>query len=462
MAKRLTLVIAPNEDGFGTSAWVVRFVKELVRQRPNGISKIKVVTATKKRHGFHQGKYPNVQQVELIRLSEGANRIELVKEAGSVDIEKSIDRAILTYPESRTKYELELARHNVLEDADLVVDLGVPQIVRATYSENITKKRASGSTRRGIIGLTIFDHAWSFSLRKIVTSDSSGNALTGQVEDSLIDIANDEALTPHAILFGEPICPLDYHGYWRKLLGAFPKLIPGTIGGPISTLEYLGDTHSDEFRSQLENNGQCPEKAYEMARRYARELLGIHNSLPTLFVSGAGTTVWDEVLEGLIDDYESNAPNYNVVVYSPAEVERRGIKMRQTKHIVIGTLPANDRIAFIDHVTGDTHHVLFPAFDLVLTRAGGGTVNDALACGVPLVLVKEPGMWQVESIRQSCLRMKVAQGVSLADFRYYPRDCIESQNGNLKKLADQRRSIRAIPNHKESWIANMLLNMMTT
>jgi UDP-N-acetylglucosamine:LPS N-acetylglucosamine transferase len=38
--------------------------------------------------------------------------------------------------------------------------------------------------------------------------------------------------------------------------------------------------------------------------------------------------------------------------------------------------------------------VLFSAFDAVLTRAGGGTVNDALAHHVPLLLVEEKHMWQ--------------------------------------------------------------------
>ena len=44
--------------------------------------------------------------------------------------------------------------------------------------------------------------------------------------------------------------------------------------------------------------------------------------------------------------------------------------------------------------------VLFSAFDGVLTRAGGGTVNDALAHGVPMFLVEEGNMWQVQSSKK--------------------------------------------------------------
>jgi UDP-N-acetylglucosamine:LPS N-acetylglucosamine transferase len=43
--------------------------------------------------------------------------------------------------------------------------------------------------------------------------------------------------------------------------------------------------------------------------------------------------------------------------------------------------------------------VLFSAFDAVLTRAGGGTVNDALAHRVPLLLVEEKHMWQALQLK---------------------------------------------------------------
>ena len=90
-------------------------------------------------------------------------------------------------------------------------------------------------------------------------------------------------------------------------------------------------------------------------------------------------------------------------------------------------------VTFIGQVHGDTHHVLlavptvpnhrrhasclvgfhlrrcmrptlhtqvlFSAFDAVLTRAGGGTVNDALAHRVPLLLVEEKHMWQALPLR---------------------------------------------------------------
>lgn len=373
-----------------------------------------------------------------------------------MDISSSIGHAVLTYLEARAEYASELTRHNILESADLVIDFGVPQLVRAVYNENLRRARESMSP---VIGVTVLDHVWSLSLRKMILSDATLGRLAECVEGALTNMRNDEALTQETFLFEEPISQPDYYEYWRNMLGRFPKVIRGGLGGPLSTLEYVKDSECAHLRSQKEANDKCPPKAYEKARQYAKQILGINNEHPTLFVSGGGTCVWDEVLKWLLDDYERSEPSYNTVVYSPAEVERRKICLTRQGRIEKGVLGENERLIFIGQTVGETHHVLFPAFDLVLTRAGGGTVNDALTCGVPLILVEEPGMWQVEQIRQSCLRMEVAEGVRLEDFRDSPRACVESQRGELKKLEDQRERILALPNHREIWLVRELLKL---
>jgi hypothetical protein len=458
MNKKLTIIIAPNEDGFGTSGWAVRLAKELARQGEERISKIKIVVATHKLENFHKDRYSNLPiDVRVVRLNQGANRIELTKKKdGSVDISSSIRQAVLTYSESRAEYASELMRHGVLESADLVIDFGVPQMVRAVYNEN--RLRAPGPSR-SVIGVTVLDHVWSLSLRKMILGDPISYRLTENIENALTDIRNDEALTQETFLFAEPISQPDYYEYWRGTLGRLPKVIRGCLGGPLSTLEYVKDSEFAQLRSQSEAKDECPPEAYQKARQYAKQILGINNDQPTLFVSGGGTCVWDEVLKKLIDDYESSVPTYNTVVYSPAEVERRGIHLRGQGGVEKGLLGNNEKFIFIGQTVGETHHVLFPAFDLVLTRAGGGTVNDALACGVPLRLVEELGMWQVEQIRQSCLRMRVAEGIELEDFKESPRACVESQKGELNKLEDRRARALALPNHREIWLVRELMKL---
>ncbi len=456
MDKALTVVIAPNEDGLGTSAWAVRLVRELFRQAGERISEIKIPVATDRRYEFHQDKYPAGLPIEIIRLRDITNRIELVKKAGSVDVRRSIEQALLPYARSRAEYATALMNQDVLARADLVIDLGVPQLVRAVHHHNLSRAMRS---ERPINSITVFDHAWSLSLRKMALSAAMPEALAQVVEEALTDIENDEALAPDALIFAEPLSPLDYHGHWRKLLGHFPRVIPGTLGGPLSTLEFAGDPEAARLRAEMKRDDRCPPEAYSRARQQAKRLLGIENDLPTLFISGAGTSVWDEVLQGLIDNYERNQPEYNVVVYSPVEASRRGVNLAYHNGIERGTHPKAERLTFINRTIGETHHILCPAFDLMLTRAGGGTVNDALAHGVPLVLVEEPGMWQVEQIRQSCLSLGIAEGVTLKEFRGSPRACVESPDGGLRRLKEQRERILTVPNHSEIWLVRELLTM---
>jgi hypothetical protein len=76
-----------------------------------------------------------------------------------------------------------------------------------------------------------------------------------------------------------------------------------------------------------------------------------------------------------------------------------------THHVLlpVPTAPIHRRpascLAFILGGASDSVQVLFSAFDAVLTRAGGGTVNDALAHRVPLLLVEEKHMWQALQLK---------------------------------------------------------------
>ena len=449
MSDTLNIIIAPNEDGFGTSAWVVMLAKELSRQ-PN-VGSVKVVVATNKREKFHSDKYRDEPYITLVRLPGQPNCIEIPKSRGAVDIQATIEQCILPYSRSRIEYANTLAETKILEDANLIIDFGVPQLVRAAYGRNI---------------VTVFDHAWSMSLARILSSDSDQVLDSLAIQDSLEDIRNDEALTKHAILFPEPICPLDYHGYWTRLLGNSPEIIPGVLGGPLRTLAYVHDSIYETARSAAVDGkaSQQFKEESDRARRYAKQILGIDNDEPVLFISGGGTSVWDEVLSDLLNDYQANAPNYNVVIFSPSEANKRGIELSQENvafngiHLRIKRSKWNqsNKITFVDTLEGETHHVLFAAFDLVLTRAGGGTVNNAIAFRVPLVLVEEPGMWQVEQIRRSCVSMGLAEGVSLDDFMKNSRQCVEDTHGDLKDLKSHRMEMQKIPNHGEFWLSNNL------
>jgi hypothetical protein len=444
MSDTVNIVIAPNEDGFGTSAWVVMLAKELSRQ-PN-VRTVKVVVATDRRKIFHSDKYQDTPNIRLIRLPGQTNKIEIPKLLGAVDIHATVEKCILTYAQSRAEYARALIDERIIDDADLIIDFGVPQLMRAAYGRKT---------------VTVFDHSWSMSLERIVSSDNTLDSDSLSLRASLDDIRNDEALTQQVILFQEPICPLDYHGYWRRLLGQVPEVIPGVLGGPLRTLAYVQDSTYETTRSGLmESKGE----RYSLAKTYAKQILGIDNEEPVLFISGGGTAVWDEVLSNLLDDYEAKAPNYNIVIFNPNEANKRGVSLKPETIVLNGISLMIQRakwdqcnkITFIETLEHETHHVLFAAFDLVLTRAGGGTVNNAIAFRVPLILVEEPGMWQVEQIRHSCMRMGLAEGVSLENFVQNSRQCVEDPHGELKDLKLHKAEMQKIPNHGEFWLSERL------
>ena len=448
MSKKRNIIIAPNEDGFGTSAWVVMLAKELSRQ-PN-VGNVKVVVATDMREKFHSDKYEDTSNISLIRLQGQPNKIEIPKRQGAVDIRATIEKCIMTYAQSRVEYATALISEKVIDDTDLIIDFGVPQLMRAAYG------------RRTVM---VFDHAWSMSLERIVSSDNSQDLDRSDLISTLENMRNDEALTQTVILFPEPICPFDYHGYWRRLLGTVPEVIPGVLGGPLRTLAYVHDAQYETIHSAfVAGKDEQLQESYKLAKTYARQIIGIDNDERTLFVSGGGTPVWDDILRLMLDEYLAKAPNYNVVIFNPTEAKRRGIELN-TETIALNGMQSTiqrakwdrcNKITFIETLAGETHHVLFAAFDLVLTRAGGGTVNNAIAFRVPLILVEEPGMWQVEQIRRSCVRMRMAEEVSLENFMQNSRQCVEDRNGELKDLESQKINMQNIPNHGELWLSHQL------
>lgn len=429
---KLTIAIAPNEDGLGTSAWTVRLVKELLRQAAGKIARIQVLVASESLARFHADKYP-ATPVEVVRLEGVSHPVRLVKASGGVNVSATIEAAVLTYSASRRAYQEALAARGVLEGADLVIDLGVPQVVRAVWEEN---RRRAAAGRRPIAGVTLCDHAWSRSLREMAAGQG---LLTERAAGALARMQGDEALTPEALLFPEPLTPAEYEVHWRNELGVPVRRIPGVLGGPLWAEEWAGAE----------------------PRAAVRSLLEIEDELPVLHVSGGGTSVWDDVLAGLLDEYVRIPPRYHVAVFSPPEAGRRGVVMRvregRSCALESGRHPACSRLIFLGRAPGETHHVLFAGFDMALTRAGGGALNDAIAFRVPLALVEEPGHWQVERIREVCWRMGLCRTATLEEFRRRGRNFIERPEGELIGGREARAALDGIPNHAEVWLAGHLL-----
>ncbi|MCB0034753.1 MAG: hypothetical protein KDE51_12060 [Anaerolineales bacterium] len=443
MNKRYKIAIAPNDDGFGTSAWVVGLAHELARQ--DTVAQVVVIVTERPWTRFHHDKYLGQPKIRPVVLPADCNNIVVSKNRdGTINVPQTVEQCMLRYPHSRQVYGAAVQAAVDFSQLDLVIDLGVPQLVRVAREQ----QRPT---------VTLFDHAWSLTLAKI----AGYQYFTPEVGVCLDEMRLDESLTEQVVLFEEPVCPPIYHDYWAELVEPAAGLLRGGLGGPLDTLALVGHSQTAALRRVLAQTGQLPAEAYGLARTAARRLLGIMDERPLLFISGGGTAVWDELLTALMDSYSQRSPRYQVVVYNPAEAQRRGVEM--AVHEVDGCMVMRgqwgERVTFFAGVAGQTHLPLFPAFDGVLTRAGGGTVNNALVCRVPLLLLEEAGMWQVEQIRQSCVRLGVAEGIALAAFKADPRGCLETAAGELKPLVSQRLQLQTQPTHGEWALMGDLLEL---
>jgi len=424
----LRLLIAPNEDGLGASAWAVRLIKALVEAGRERIGRICVVVASPRLAAFHADKYPGLP-VEVALLENISRPIRLIKRAGGVDIPATIETSVLGYEDSRGEYVEALARAGLLEQTDLVLDLGVPQLLHAVRRQE----------RCPTPCLTFSDHAWSDTLGRMA---ASAGLLAPEVERCLGQMREDEALAERVFTLPEPIAPPGVERYWRRMLGLPVERLPGVLGGPQATRAWA----SGEPRAAV------------------REMLGIEDEAPVLHLTGGGTSVWDDALWDLLDDYRARPPGYWVVVFSPVEAERRGIRMSWKRcceaQVACGSDPAAPRVIYLGDVRGETHHVLFAGFDLVCTRAGGGGVNDALAFRVPLVLVEEPGHVQVEEIRRSAERLGLCRSVAWEEFRRRGRALLEDDRGDLIRLAEAAAAASGLAQHAEDRLARRLLELL--
>lgn len=422
----LRIVVAPNEDGLGSSAWAVRLVKALARAGGETIQKIYVAVASDRLAAFHAGKYPGLP-VEVVQLADVCHPVRLIKMQGGVDIPATLEQSVLTYQESREEYRRAATAAEILSDADLLIDFAVPQLLRAAREE----AGADAAEAARPLCVTVSDHAWSDTLGRLA---EAAGLLDQRVSLALEDMRADEALADLVFTFPEPISPPQTMRYWRDRLGLTVERLPGVLGGPEVAQEWAGG----EPRAAI------------------RRMLGLVDGLPVLHLTGGGTGVWEGLLSRLLDDYRSRPPLYHVVVFSPSERARRGACLAWSGGIETGREPGAPRVIHLGDVTGETHHVLFAAFDLVCTRAGGGTVNDALAFGVPLVLVEEIGHAQVEAIRERCVAMGLARGVTLEEFRRLGRAVLEDERGELRRLPCPPVQIGR---HAEGTLAGRLLSL---
>jgi len=122
--------------------------------------------------------------------------------------------------------------HGCRTDFDLVVDFGVPAAARW----------AGG---RGIESLTVFDHAWSKTLRMIgdrqggPEESRAGRPPEEQAWERLVrEVSEDERTAGQVFLFPPFLTPAVFSRHWREVLGRRVSEIGAVFGGrPAWTME---------------------------------------------------------------------------------------------------------------------------------------------------------------------------------------------------------------------------------
>jgi len=366
------IALVPNDDGYGPSALGYYVAKALLRENHS------LVVRNEHALTLNASFYKEEFSCGRVCLQPTFGGIRMRKTAEGVDIPGTL-HDIRDYPKRSDEYVIP-------EEVDAVIDIGTPAAARAAHAA-------------GKPVFTVFDHSWGKTYEKTLdkaidrflsaigvscdteddhkrTSILQSEALRASPVIKAIErIKQDESETSKVFLFDHYIAPEPFHEHWKSLDVPI-ELIRGVFGG---------------------NN---------VSREKARERMGISESPHerTVYILGGGTSVWDAKLSEIISQLSEKVLAYNVVVFDrkakPNDYQRVGNSVYKG-----------------GAVEGETVQGLLPGVDLIITRAGGGIVNDAIACRVPFVCVEEPGHWQVEMIRQRCEREGLTRTIRINDFR---------------------------------------------
>jgi len=406
----VTLCACFNEDGFGPSALGSYVVKALVaRWRSERREPLKVLLFNRGAEAFNRVVYADWPEVEL-RPVDGLLR--LVKPQGEVHLGRTME-TWAGYGAWREGYIREVAPDVAVCGATL--DVGGPMMVAA-------------AARAGKPAFSVFDHSWAATLRGLCRADCP-RRLHAPPDSRAVktalrvasEIEADERLASGVFLFDAYMCPPEFRDHWQAL-GAPVTILPGVFGQRRDPAEARSC-----LNRLLTELGQAP--------------VGSDERL--VLISPGGTMVWDDLLPRMIDGF-LNQPSagFTPVLSRPNVGSEVKARMR-----------AAGRVRWFDYGPGATQQPLLPAFELVITRAGGGTVNDCLATRTALACVHEP-FWQVALIERELRRRGWLVESPEADLDVFARDPAEAV-GRL--VAAGRPQVDYPPAGAEKVVAERLL-----
>lgn len=411
MSTPYRILAVPNEDGFGPSALLSYVVKEMLRQRQD----CRVTVWNHSRKEFNENLYRSAIEQGRVEVVAVWNLIQLQKEgeSGAVSIPGTL-RRLGDYRIASDQYPLGSGANRF----DLMVDFGVPAAAR-------------WAAARGIRSVSICDHSWAKTLEMILEDlerqpDGAGRCSEPERRQWLKligDIKEDEAHTRRLWLFPEFIAPEIFLRHWQQRIAPSAiRRFDGVLGGrPV------------------------------WSRQQALDYLGFRDGR-LLLIQGGDTPALDTLLCRLVPEFldaarELDQLHLNVAVYVPRSSNR---------HPEINRLhdprqqALSPRVRAFSPVPGGTIQELLPHVDLLVTRAGGGTVNDAIACRAPFLCAPEPTQSQVEAIHAACCRRGLTCTIPAAEPKAYILSRMQQGCQTL------RSAISQLPNQAEGGLVEQI------
>lgn len=412
MSNPFRILAVPNEDGFGPSALLSYIVKEMLRQRED----CHVTVWNQSRKEFNENLYRGAIEQGRVEVVPVWNLIQLQKdgESGAVSIPGTLQR-LGDYRAGSDRYPLSSGSNRF----DLVVDFGVPAAAR-------------WAAARGIRSASVCDHSWAKTLEMILVDHDRQHSGAGRCTDAvrgqwlqlIREIKEDEALTQRLWLFPEFIAPESFLRHWQQLIAPSAiRRFEGVLGGRPT-----------------------------WSRQQALDYLGVAEGR-ILLIQGGDTPALDTLLRQLVPGFldaagELDELHLNVAIYVPRgsyrhpEVKRLNDPREKDR---------SPRVRGFAPVPGGTIQELLPHVDLLVTRAGGGTVNDAIACRTPFLCAPEPTQSQVEAIHAACCQQGLTRTIPAAEPRAFILNRMQLGGGKLAGEVSQ------IPNQAERALVEEIL-----
>lgn len=417
----IRICVACNEDGFGPSAFAYYVVRSLIDgwARTAG-APLNISVLNRSAADFNRKLYQGLP-VQIVPID---SLVRLEKVNGEVHVPRTLDW-LQRYISRRESYADEV--RNLLTDCAVAIDIGVPLFSRAAAELQVPHR------------LTLFDHSWAATLRLIASEEwhdiyqknpPPGPKERAQAERIAAAIEEDEALVADLFLFENYLSPGPFLSHWRRL-GFTPQILPGVLGSRVSRSDACAklDATLAEYRAQ---------------RPAPRDR-------PLVLLSPGGTPVWDEQLPTLLEQVlDAAEPDYILILSKDLG------QFPKERADLLARVHSSERLRYFGPLRGATQQAILPAFSRIVTRAGGGTVNDAIAAGVQFVFVEEPQP-QIKLIERECAALGLTgPAATLEEFRQAPKKCIDrlvAMPLPKARVAPARGAERKVVEQTLSWIA---------